>query len=86
MPFAEDTIRTFEFLATGLATDLAKHLGVECGRATFEGLAFAGTCAPFYARTIDQPCPPALAQHDSGEWTTEAGEDVTEAGEDVTRA
>lgn len=65
-----------EAVGTKMAAAIAAQLDVESGAATFEGLAFAGTCAPFYARDKDQPCPPPLQDYDAEEWTTREGEDA----------
>lgn len=65
-----------EAIGTKMAEAIATQLEVESGTATFEGLAFAGTCAPFYARDKDQPCPPPLQDYDTEEWSTREGEDA----------
>lgn len=54
-----------EAAATRLADDLAKRLGVNNGPATFEGLGFAGTCAPFWPKSAEQPCPEVIAEYDA---------------------
>lgn len=79
MPGAEKFVAAVEGLANDLAQELAEHLGVDCGAATFEGVAFAGTCAPFYAKTPDQVCPEALRDFDATEWRTEEGEEAPRA-------
>ncbi len=66
-----------ESLASEMAGALAASLGVNCGDASFEGLAFAGTCAPFQPRTHRQPCPDVLAMLDPGavaDWNEQAAE------------
>lgn len=68
LPGIEDTIKCFECLASIVAAELADHLDVETGPATFAGLALAGTCAPFYPKHASQPCPPPLDQFDPTEW------------------
>jgi hypothetical protein len=57
--------------ATGnaMAQFLAKELNVHAGPATFQGTAFAETCAPFTPAFPGQPCPPPLSEYDCDEWT-----------------
>ncbi len=60
MPGINATIENFEALATILAREIANHLGVDCGDAQFEGVAFAGTCAPFYPKKKGTALPAAI--------------------------
>lgn len=65
-----------EAIGTELARKIADHLGVKHGPAKCEESAFAGTCAPFYAVEIGQPCPEPLRAYDDAEWSTEDGTDL----------
>lgn len=69
-PRAAQYQRALEGLATGMAWDLANQLGIKAGPATFEGVAFAGTCACFFAASEGQEIPDAIAGFDSAdEWS-----------------
>jgi hypothetical protein len=54
-----------------MADTIAAALGVTAGPATFEGTAFAGTCAPFRPAFPGQPCPSPLSDYDPEEWGDE---------------
>ena len=63
-----------EALATGMALEVAQHLGIRAGVGTFEGVAFAGTCVPFYPICPNQPLPEVFAEHEfdnAEEWAPE---------------
>ena len=64
VPNACDLIARYEALATEMAQALAVHIGVSCGVASFEGLAFAGTCAPFHPAFAGQPLPDVFASNE----------------------
>ena len=56
--------------------------GIETGKASFEGTAFAGTCVAFWSATPKQPCPLVLRDFDSMEWSDAEGNDLDpETGE-----
>ena len=60
-----------ETVATNLARAVAYRLGIECGEASFEGVAFAGTCVPFYPKAPDQALPEVFVMLDfdrASEW------------------
>jgi len=57
-----------EAIGTLMADTIAADLGVSAGPATFEGTAFAGTCAPFRPAYPGQPCPSPLSDYDPEEW------------------
>jgi hypothetical protein len=57
-----------EAIGTLMADTIAAALGVTAGPATFEGTAFAGTCAPFRPTYPGQPCPSPLSDYDPEEW------------------
>jgi len=50
-----------------LAKEVAKILNCQCGEATFEGVVFAGTCAPFYPAFDGQECPIEFLDFDDRE-------------------
>jgi hypothetical protein len=60
-----------EQLADEIGELIAVSLDVDCGPASFEGSAFAGTCVPFLAKRVGQPCPEPLLQFDQTEWCTQ---------------
>lgn len=62
VPHAEERISELETLVSRMAVSLAAHLGITCGAATFEGTAFAGTCAPFFPAVEGQPLPEVFAE------------------------
>lgn len=57
-----------EAIGTVMAQALAERLAVRAGSATFQGLALAGTCAPFRPAFPGQPCPSPLASFDPDGW------------------
>lgn len=66
---------SIEAIASSLATEIARELDIDCGKATFEGTAFAGTCAPFYPKIAGQECPAPIDAFDPYEpFLTEAEE------------
>lgn len=73
LPDASEYVSAIEEVGSRMAAAIANRLNVEAGDATFEGLGFAGTCAPFYARHKGQRCPVALREYDSSEWTDREG-------------
>lgn len=76
-PCASAWQRVIEHVGTEMAEAIANDLGVECGVASFEGTAFAGTCAPFWPSYEGQEEPEELSFYDQGEWG-----DVPPQGED----
>jgi hypothetical protein len=54
-----------EILADQMAAQITKALPVECGKAHFEGLAFAGLCVPFWG---EGNIPEALQGLDDDGW------------------
>ncbi|HUZ91548.1 MAG TPA: hypothetical protein VMU78_06580, partial [Methylocella sp.] len=67
-PTARTCQAIVEAIGTVMAETIAAALGVSAGPATFEGAAFAGTCAPFRPAFPGQPCPTLLAHYDPDEW------------------
>lgn len=68
-PRGEQYLTLVETLGCMLAADVAKALRVTAGPATFQGTAFAGTCAPFFPAFEGQSVPALLATYDvDGEW------------------
>lgn len=68
-PRAAQLIKAVEAVVDAAAQDLADHLGVKCGVGTFEGIAFAGLCVPFYQAHEGQALPDALEGFDDeDEW------------------
>ena len=61
-----------EAVGTVMAETIAGELHVISSVATFEGAAFAGTCARFFPAFKGQPCPEPLSHFDQDEW--DAGE------------
>ncbi len=58
-----------EAIGSTMAAAIADKLGVIAGDAAAEGVAFAGTCAPFNPAFKEQLCPDALDQFDpEGDW------------------
>jgi hypothetical protein len=55
-------------IADEIGETIAESLGVECGSASYEGSAFAGTCVAFFAKAPGQPCPEVLRDFDESEW------------------
>jgi hypothetical protein len=55
-----------EQLASTMAETLADALDINCGEATYQGTAFAGTCAPFWPKRADQPVPECIEHFDVG--------------------
>jgi hypothetical protein len=64
--------RILEETGTTMAAIIAERLDIESGRATFEGTAFAGTCAPFWPKHDGQECPAPLEHYDAEEWEVDA--------------
>jgi hypothetical protein len=67
---------TMESLGNEMAGELAALLDIECGAASAEEPEFAGTCVPFYAKRIGQPCPEAISAYDPDEWTDTEGNEL----------
>jgi hypothetical protein len=67
-PTARSCQAVVEAIGTIMADTIAAALGVTAGAATFEGIAFAGTCAPFRPAFPGQPRPSPLSDYDSEEW------------------
>jgi len=59
-PAANGFKAIIEAAGTAMADTIAKTLGVTAGPATFQGTAFAGTCAPFKP-AYPKPAMPASA-------------------------
>lgn len=59
-------VRSIEAVATALAKYIAESLEIECGDATYEGAAFAGTCAVFSPASEGQEMPAELEGFDEG--------------------
>lgn len=77
-PRAADYLAQLEALASCMASDLGQALGINAGRATFEGTGFAGTAAPFRPAHPGQPLPDAIESYDTAtEW--EEDSDLLEA-------
>lgn len=71
-PEADTIIKTVENVANHAALKLAAHLGVKCNDGTFEGVAFAGLCVPFYPAFDGQPLPDVFEENafdDAEEWS-----------------
>jgi hypothetical protein len=69
LPQADAWAGELETIGSTMAAAIADKLGVVAGDATAEGVAFAGTCAPFNPAFEGQPCPDALDQFDpEGDW------------------
>lgn len=72
LPDADMWAGQLESIGSTMAAAIADKLGVIAGDASAEGLAFAGTCAPFNPAFERQPCPDALDQFDpEGDWGAE---------------
>jgi hypothetical protein len=67
-PAARTCQAIIETIGTAMAERIAAALGVTAGHASFEGTAFAGTCAPFRPAFEGQPCPCPLSLYDPEEW------------------
>ncbi|WP_262267102.1 MULTISPECIES: hypothetical protein [Microvirga] len=71
LPQADIWAGELETIGSTMAAAIADKLGVIAGDASAEGVAFAGTCAPFNPAFEGQPCPDALDQFDpDGDWST----------------
>ena len=82
---ADQTAKTVELVSTHLAAHIARFLGVKSGLAKVEPEELAGTCAPFYAARVGQPCPAPLIDYDVTEWSTLDGKDLDpETGKEET--
>jgi hypothetical protein len=68
-PQALQFTQLVEATADILSSALCQQLDIECEAATFQGAAFAGTCAPFRARHAGQALPDEIAHYDDpAEW------------------
>ena len=65
-PEFADILKGVENLANRAAVLLAEHFDCLTDTATFDGVAFAGTCAPFRPKFAGQDCPEGLSQFDDG--------------------
>ena len=66
-----------ETIGTKMAARIGELCGCMAGEATSQGVAFAGTCAPFQPLTHGQPIPEALQGLDEGgepDWIEQAQE------------
>jgi hypothetical protein len=70
-PIAAHLRAHIEKLGSAMAQLIALRLDVCAGRATFQGTAFAGTCAPFTPRYPGQSCPEPLCSFDASQWDEE---------------
>ena len=70
-PIAPSVKAHIESLGSAMAELIALRLDVSAGPATFQGTAFAGTCAPFTPRFPGQRCPEPLNSFDASEWDHE---------------
>lgn len=69
LPDADMWAGQLEAIGSTMAAGIADKLGVIAGDATAEGVAFAGTCAPFNPAFEGQPCPDDLDRFDpEGDW------------------
>jgi hypothetical protein len=80
-PAAGTCQAVIEAIGTLMADTIAAALGVTAGPATFEGTAFAGTCAPFRPAFPGQPCPSPLSDYDPEEWDDEPHPSLAPAAE-----
>ena len=80
-PTARTCQAVVEAIGTVMADTIATALGVTAGAATFEGTAFAGTCAPFRPAFPGQPCPSPLSDYDSEEWDDDTHSCLASAAE-----
>jgi len=69
-----------EALGTEMAKTIAAELQVVAAEATFEGVAFAGTCARFFPAFKGQPCPQPLAPYDPDEWDAGEADQIPQPG------
>jgi hypothetical protein len=69
-----------ESLGTAMAETIAAELDVVATDATFEGVAFAGTCACFSPAFKGQPCPQPLAPYDPGQWDAGEADHIPDPG------
>jgi hypothetical protein len=83
-PTASTCKAVVEAIGTIMADSIAAALGVTAGPATFEGTAFAGTCAPFRPAFPGQPCPSPLSDDDPEEWDDEPHPSLASAAEPST--
>lgn len=66
-----------EAAANRASAIIANHFDCNCGEASFEGIAFAGTCVLFRPKYAGQDCPKGLSQYDDGgadEWENDLDE------------
>lgn len=73
---ADQTAKTLELVGTHLAAHIARFLSVKAGPTKCEPAEFAGTCAPFYAARVGQPCSAPLCDYDAEEWSTADGKEL----------
>jgi hypothetical protein len=61
-------IREVEALADKLADAICAATGTTHGTASFQGVAFAGTCVPFFPAYRGQPLPEPFQYDNAEEW------------------
>lgn len=66
-PCAEYHIKAVEAVTNVAARALAQKLDILWCEASFEGIGFGGTCAPFYQKYEGQPLPEAIEGFDNEE-------------------
>lgn len=62
-PQAPQFVSAIEEATLAAAKALAEHLGIMAGDTTFDGMAFAGTCTPFFAIYRGQPLPAVFKEN-----------------------
>lgn len=63
-PDARELTRATEALADRLSAAIATACNITAEPASFQGLAFAGTCVPFYPKFDGQEVPEMIAGYD----------------------
>lgn len=72
-PQAVGLTAALESIGTHMANIIGEELCIRTDAATFQGLAFAGLCAPFFPRFDGQPVPEVLEDIDEGaDWEFDA--------------
>jgi len=68
-PDAVQLTKIAESTADVLSSAICQQLDITCSPASFQGVAFAGTCVPFRPKYEGQELPPEIAEYDSeDEW------------------
>ena len=75
-PMAPACQSILEAVGSMMSQIISAKLKVFSGAATFEGVAFGGTCSPFFPSFNGQACPEPLSNYDDGEWDDEVGPGV----------